>query len=82
MLPVSSATPGQPPLACNSLKTLTNKLVMEKIPPRMSLQRKPIIKAVHHSAQQLMGSNDSEGSQRPNDATSNPKRPVKPHETR
>uniref|UniRef100_A0A6N2MLR8 Uncharacterized protein n=1 Tax=Salix viminalis TaxID=40686 RepID=A0A6N2MLR8_SALVM len=64
-LPVSSATPVQPPLACNPLKPLTNKRVMEKIPSRMSLQRKPIVKAVH-SAKQLAGSNDSKGSQRPN----------------
>ncbi|KAF9665653.1 hypothetical protein SADUNF_Sadunf16G0145300 [Salix dunnii] len=55
--------PKQPPLACNSLMPLTNKQVMEKIPSRMSLQRKPILKR-----------------QRPNDATSNPKQPVKPHE--
>ncbi|KAJ6299466.1 hypothetical protein OIU76_020436 [Salix suchowensis] len=60
-LPVSSATPAQPPLACNPLKPLTNKRVMEKTP----LQRKPIVKAVH-SAKQLAGSNDSKGSQRPN----------------
>ncbi|KAF9665631.1 hypothetical protein SADUNF_Sadunf16G0143100 [Salix dunnii] len=57
--------PKQPPLACNSLKPLTNKRVMEKIPSRMSLQRKSILKR-----------------QRPNDATSNPKQPVKPHEMR
>ncbi|KAB5561329.1 hypothetical protein DKX38_006286 [Salix brachista] len=79
MLSISNATPGQPPLACNSLKPLTNKRVTEKIPSRMSLQRKPIIKVVHYSTQQLAGSNNSKGSQRPNDATSNPKRPVKTH---
>ncbi|KAJ6777634.1 hypothetical protein OIU74_001592 [Salix koriyanagi] len=39
-LPVSSATPAQPPLACSPMKPLTNKRVMEKIP----LQRKPIVK--------------------------------------
>jgi protein SPT2 len=76
--------PKQPALAC-SLKPLTNKAVMEKIPSRMSLQyqctdkRKPIIKAVHPT-KQFAGSNDSKGPRRPNDATLNPKQPVKPHE--
>ena len=76
--------PKQPALAC-SLKPLTNKAVMEKIPSRMSLQyqctdkRKPIIKAVHPT-KQFAGSNDSKGPRRPNDVTLNPKQPVKPHE--
>ncbi|KAF9685253.1 hypothetical protein SADUNF_Sadunf03G0035500 [Salix dunnii] len=61
-LQVSSTTLGQPPLACNSFNPLINKQVMEKIPSHLSLQRKPIIKAVHHSAQQLAGSNDNKGS--------------------
>ncbi|KAG5253839.1 Chloride channel protein [Salix suchowensis] len=50
-LPVSSATPAQPPLACSPMEPLTNK--------------RPIVKAVH-SAKQLAGSNDSKGSRRPN----------------
>ncbi|XP_011045449.1 PREDICTED: uncharacterized protein LOC105140350 [Populus euphratica] len=77
--------PKQPALACSILKPLTNKRVMEKIPSRMSLQyhcthkRKPIVKAVHPT-KQFAGSNDRKGPQRPNDATLNPKQPVKPHE--
>ncbi|KAG6789450.1 hypothetical protein POTOM_005548 [Populus tomentosa] len=76
--------PKQPALAC-SLKPLTNEGVMEKTPSHISLQyqctdkRKPIIKAVHPT-KQFAGSNDSKGPQRPNDATLNPKQPVKPHE--
>jgi len=76
--------PKQPALEC-SLKPLTNKGVMEKTPSRISLQyqcpykRKPIVKAFHPT-KQLAGSNDSKGPQRPNDATLNPKQPVKPHE--
>ncbi|KAJ6964494.1 hypothetical protein NC652_002685 [Populus alba x Populus x berolinensis] len=58
---------------------------MEKITSRMSLQypctdkRKLIVKAVHPT-KQLAGSNDRKGPRRPNDATLNPKQPVKPHE--
>ncbi|KAJ6964497.1 hypothetical protein NC652_002685 [Populus alba x Populus x berolinensis] len=78
--------PKQPAaLACSILKPLTNKRVMEKITSRMSLQypctdkRKLIVKAVHPT-KQLAGSNDRKGPRRPNDATLNPKQPVKPHE--